>query len=133
MVHADDVCGYYKTPCSFGGWSSRHDPITIYLYRSAKKTTVLDDVAKIAKPYVRSTGNGVLLGKKYANGCAWQISPSEKEKQEMFKKFEDIFGEKVAKKIAGYSSGENLSAGEICAFNEILNKITGQNLEVLIP
>lgn len=131
--NVDTVKGSYKTPASFDGWSGRHDPITIYLYQSARESNVLEDIAKIAKPYVRETGSTPLLGKKFADGCAWQISPSQKDKMEIIKRIKALFGEKTANKVLGFNRDGNVSSGEVCAYNEILNRITGQNIKVLEP
>ena len=126
-----NIQGEYKTPSTFRGWSSRHDPITIYFYEPIKDKKVLDDIAQIAKPFVRSTGNEVLVGNKFAPGCAWQLSPTPKQYQELRERIIPYFGEISARRIC--SDSARLSAGEFYTLNQIINKITGQEIDHLMP
>ena len=137
VQHADTVRGYYKTPGYFEGWAKRHDPITIYLGKSAKGTTVLDDIAKIAEPYARESGTSVLIGKPVGNCCAHVRSPQISDYEMLRDRFIRIFGQENMHEIQPYGVriGRNprLSAGEFWAYNEVFNKISGENVRVLMP
>ena len=133
VTNVGTVQGKYKVPEAFSSWSERHDPITIYLYRSARKSNVLQDIAEIVKPYVRENGSSCLLGKKYANGCAWQLSPTQADKMKIIERIRALFGEKAADKVLGYNRFGKVSSGEVVAYNELLNRITGQSIKVLEP
>ena len=136
--HLSDVKGYYKTPGYFEGWSSRHDPITIYLHSSAKNSTVLEDIAKIAAPYARETGTSVLIGKPFGNCCAHirgaQISDFELLRDRYIK----LFGmENYFPTINPYGIRRgcepHATVGEFWSYNELFNRLTGENVQVLIP
>ena len=136
--HIEDVRGFYKTPGYFEGWAKRHDPITIYLEKSAKGTTVLEDIAKIAEPYARETGTKVLPGKPVGKCCAHIRQPNVSDYNLLKERFIKIFGqENMNERINPYGVrigvNPNISAGEFWSYNELFNKLTGENIQVLLP
>ena len=132
-----ELQGYYKTPGYYEGWSLRHDPITIY-FRKSVNDKVLENIAQIAEPYARENGNSVLIGKRFGTCCSHMREPEISDYEFLKKRFLKIFGKENTRldlNPYGIRIGPNphLSAGEFWAYNEVFNRITGKNIQVLIP
>ena len=105
--------------------------------KSAKGTTVLDDIAKIAEPYARETGTSVLAGKPVGNCCAHVRQPKNSDYEMLKDRFIRIFGQENTSDRNPYGvrigNHPHLTVGEFWAYNEVFNKISGENVRVLMP
>lgn len=91
-------------------WYARFDPITIYFPKKISDETA-DEIAKIAKPYVRTEFGDVLPGRKIADGVALVSEPNEDDIEKIFSR---------AKKM-------NLD-NSLISYLGSTNKITGADL-----
>jgi|GEM_PF-6336027 len=112
----------YKLPSDPNRWDMRHDPITIYMFKDPK--ALLAEIARIAKPYVRSDIK--MIGKEVAPGLWLTDDPTAERKAEIMKR-----AEKITPKFAGeirdeYTDTKNriaLSAGEYYVLDKFLDAI----------
>lgn len=65
---------YYKAPSYWDDWKIRHDPITIYISETTPE--IEREIARVAKPHMRSSEAG-LLGRKIDDGVAIAYETSD--------------------------------------------------------
>ncbi|MDR2268848.1 MAG: hypothetical protein LBD94_01540 [Rickettsiales bacterium] len=105
----------YKSPNedNWGDWGWRHDPITIYMWKTSPK--ILQNIAEAAGPFVREGPE--MIGEKIANGVYLDYEPTKERTNALFEKIKRRAPE-IYDEINKEYGDETLSAGQYYAIRQ---------------
>ena len=120
------IDGYYKTPRTADAWTTRHDPITIYLM-GPTTPKIERQIVEATRGFIRSGDSSLLSGRIVAPGVAQERSPSTGDLQNLIiqaAKIDLDFAESVKSYFTNDRNGLRASAGMVAVVERVIEMLS---------